>query len=199
MVKAIFFDLDGVLTTNENAYSHTTEGIYRLFPDMSLDKIRDCYAKHKSNLQVGAETHQEILKELSECLGTEITYEDFITIFSEIPVNQGMINFCSELTGYKLGIITSNPGDRANFFIKNHALDAIFESIIISADVSANKMSKRIFQVALDSLSVEAEESAFIDNQEKNLTVPKAMGFQTYFYETKKNDLDSLRLWVDNL
>ena len=44
-----------------------------------------------------------------------------------------------------------------------------------------------------ESLNVQAEESVFIDNKEKNLKTPKHMGFKTYFYETSKSDIDSLK------
>jgi putative hydrolase of the HAD superfamily len=75
--------------------------------------------------------------------------------------------------------------------IDKHGLDLLFDPIVISAEVGALKTDALIFERALG--GYEPEGCVFIDNQERNLTVPAKLGFKTYLFDPKQNDIPKLK------
>jgi putative hydrolase of the HAD superfamily len=94
---------------------------------------------------------------------------------------------------YHAGIITDNAADRMAVLIDEHGLDTLFDPIVISAEVGKMKDEAGLFENALRRSGHRPEECVFIDNQEKNLAVPAALGFKTCFFDTKQNDIQGLK------
>lgn len=58
MIKAIFFDFDGVLTLNERGSTVTIKTIQEANPDLSAEKIQDCYYRfHTIPAKLGFKTY----------------------------------------------------------------------------------------------------------------------------------------------
>lgn len=70
-----------------------------------------------------------------------------------------------------------------------------FDPLIVSANVAALKHdgTTTIFDAALRGAKCTADQSVFIDNQQRNLEMPKQMGMHTIWHDDKKNDGAALR------
>ncbi|MBT4120556.1 MAG: HAD-IA family hydrolase [Candidatus Magasanikbacteria bacterium] len=193
MIKAIFFDFDGVLTTDPNGF-YTTSSFFNKKFGISIDSFSRCYSIHTKDFDTEPKSFDGVWGDLSSCLGCDIDIKYLHEAFMSAPKNDKMFDLANNLKGkYKLGIITDNKKDRFEMLIKKFELNNLFESLILSADVGAEKNDRLIFDKALESFGVTAEESIFIDNTQKNIDVAKILGFKTIFFDDKINNVDKLK------
>jgi putative hydrolase of the HAD superfamily len=194
MIKAIFFDFDGVLTHNKRGSTTTIEVIQESNPALAASKIQECYYHFHPELLLGVKNHSDIWNDFCNCIGQEIHRDILQEAFSRTPMNDDMMRLASELAAnYRLGIITDNAADRMAFLIGKHGLDTLFNPIVISAAVGKRKDNAELFEYALRLIGHEAGACVFIDNQERNLIVPAALGFKTCFFDTQQNDIQKLK------
>ncbi|MBU4246327.1 MAG: HAD family phosphatase [Nanoarchaeota archaeon] len=192
MIKAIFFDFDGVLTNfGFGAYNvcfnlHNETGI-------ELEKLLTCYFRHCNGLDTGKISHSDFWEGFCKCTSKKIDISLLDSAFRNTPVNEKMLALSEKLRkNYKVGIITDNTKARFGAIVDEFRLREKFDAIILSADVGSTKKEERIFKVALDALKVKPEECVFIDNSKKNLEIPARMGFKTLFFDFEKKDFVGL-------
>jgi len=192
MIKAVFFDYDGVLTPDKSGAYTTCKYIHQS-TGIDLDNLISCYKKHSRHLNLGKITHQDIWQDFCQCLGQFINIKILQDAFNSTPSNEVMYELARKIrTHCKTGIITDNKKDRWNVVIRKFSLDRLFDILVLSANVGAEKDSEKIFFAAANSLGVKPEECIFIDNKRANLVAPSRMGFKTIFYDHEKNDITAL-------
>jgi putative hydrolase of the HAD superfamily len=185
MIKAVFFDFDGVLTPDKTG-SYTICKYISGLTGIDIDSISCAYKKTISICFTGKPHMKEYGATFVENSNPSSTSDCFTT---RMPV----VGIAEKLkTNYKTGIITDNKKDRMTVIIRKHSFEEIFDSIIISADIGTGKDDEKIFHAAAKSLEVEYDECVFIDNQEKNLIVPDGLGMKTIFYDQERNDAGEL-------
>jgi putative hydrolase of the HAD superfamily len=108
----------------------------------------------------------------------------FLDHFDE---NAGLWPIIVELKkSLKVGLLTDQyPGMLAQIKQKNLFPSVEWDAVVDSTEVGYRKPMPEIYQIAQDRSGVKAEEILFIDNREKNLTVPKDLGWQTFFYDSR--------------
>lgn len=194
MIKAIFFDFDGVLTTNSNGSGTICRNIVDALPDISFDTLYPCYRAQHPLLLSGKVKHADIWDDVCGCVGTNIDIAILYDALKKVPMNTAMFALAKELRKkYKTGIITDNTKERFDAILREISLDRLFDVIILSADTGGRKDEPQIFEEALRMAGCSAQECVFIDNQERNLVVPSRMGFKTMWHDDTKNNVDVLR------
>ena len=104
-----------------------------------------------------------------------------------------MVKLACELKQrYFVGIITDNKKDRIDHLKVHLGLSAIFDPIVVSAEVGSGKEAGFIFQYALRHLGIDPGESVFIDNSKGNLVAANALGMNTVYFDDETNDLPAL-------
>lgn len=194
MIKAVFFDFDGVLTTDFNATGTVCNNLCAVTPRLSAEKVTECYGKHCRSLLLGG-TFADVWNDFCACVGTEISRDVLETALRTAPKNEEMFALAESLRGqFCLGIITDNTLERMELLSKEMKLPELFDPIIVSAAVHVSKHdgTTTIFDAALKAAGCTAEESVFIDNQQRNLATPAGMGIQTYWHDDAKNDVAAL-------
>lgn len=189
MIKAILFDFDGVLTTDATGsqsicnYICEETGLY-------IEKFKSVYYKYNDDLLYGKTNHiniwESLCKELNTNIDINILYESFINT----PIDNQMLELLHKLKqqNYKIGMVTDNKKDRIDEIVKYYDWNKIFDKITISAEVGSGKECNRIFDETIECLKVNSDECVFIDNQEKNLIVPKNMGMNVMYFDHKKRN-----------
>jgi putative hydrolase of the HAD superfamily len=89
-------------------------------------------------------------------------------------------------------MVTDNKKDRVDSIVRYYGWNTLFNSIAVSAETGSGKDHQKIFEKVLGGTGVRAEECVFIDNQEKNLIVPKGMGMSVVYFDHQKRDYDGL-------
>ena len=200
MIKTIFFDFDGVLTTDSSGWFTTCKNINTLLPEISFDNIVACYKKHREKLNYGMVDHKDMWQEFCSCLGKELDITVLPEVFIDTPRNEPMFNVATKLgKKYTLGIITDNNRERFRLLEKTMELEELFPIRILSADVGGMKDDRPIFDKALKASGTKAEECVFVDNHEHNLVVPRTMGFHTFCHDQEKNDVSAFTVWLEGI
>lgn len=192
MIKAVFFDYDGVLTTDKTG-SLTTCRYLSKATGIDLPAVRAAFSPHNADLTLGKTTHRQVWGEICSSLGQKLDIGLLLEAFESTPLNTGMLALAKELKRKNLvGIITDNKKDRIDHLRRYQDLDAVFDPIVVSAQVGADKKGDEIFRHALRLAGVRPEEAVFIDNSKHNLIAPGALGIRTVFHDDEKNDIEAL-------
>ncbi|MFC4763538.1 HAD-IA family hydrolase [Dyella koreensis] len=189
MIRTIFFDYDGVLTTDKSGLLTT----FRYLSEASgiaLSTINDAFNPHIGGLLLGRASHAEIWR---HAMGGEMDMGLLARAFESTPLNRRMFSLAQKLkVNYSIGIITDNSKDRMDHLRKYQELDSLFSPIVVSAEVGGGKRENGIFLHAASCAGVAPDESIFIDNSEANLVVARAVGMHTVFHDDDRNDIGAL-------
>ncbi|KVV22570.1 haloacid dehalogenase [Burkholderia cepacia] len=192
MIKAIFFDYDGVLTTDKTG-SVTTIRYLSERSGVERDIISKAFARHNADLLFGKTTHEAIWRAVCESVGHDLDFGWLELAFLGTPANTRMFDLARRLKPfYALGIITDNKKDRIDCLRKAQRLDDLFDPIVVSAERGSGKEGAAVFEYALGCLGVKPEEAIFIDNTADNLIAPRQLGMHAILHDDGRNDVDAL-------
>lgn len=193
VIKAVFFDFDGVLTIDATG---TTSIVNYISEKTGIDKelFNTEYRKFNADLLMGYVTHKQIWGDLCNALDHQIPDQVLLDCFLNTTLDPQMIELAKRVKsqGYKVGMITDNKTDRINTISEKHQFDTLFDTICVSAALGVSKSGKDIFMEAMRKADVSAEECVFIDNTPKNLEIPAKMGMSVIHYDHDKRDFEVL-------
>jgi len=191
-IKAVFFDYDGVLTTDRTG-SLTTFSYISNTTGIDFEKISAVFRKFNNDLLIGKIQHKQIWKEICLELKANIKFEILTEAFRSTPINERAFGLAKKLkANYLVGIITDNKQDRMDCVREYQGLNALFDPIVVSSEIGCNKTNQKIFHYAVDQVNLTPEECVFIDNQQKNLVMPKKLGLHTILFNDELNDVGKL-------
>jgi putative hydrolase of the HAD superfamily len=192
MIKAVLFDYDGVLTTDKTG-SYSICKYVSSAANIDYELFSNEYRKYSEDLLIGRITHEEIWKDLCESIGREITIRYLFDSFKNTPINLKMFELVRNIKkNYKTGLITDNQNDRIDAVTRLQKLNELFDAIEVSAKIGSGKDGDEIFVRTVKDLNVQCSECVFIDNQEKNLLVPRKLGMSVILFDQKENDIKEL-------
>src|SRR5665213_3661370 len=113
MIKAVFFDFDGVLALEPNGGNAISQALADK-TGIAYDKLRPVYGKYASQLVLEHKRYETIIKLLNDELKTQLTLDDLTEATHTSTHNRAMLDLAEELraAGYITGIITDNNVDR---------------------------------------------------------------------------------------
>jgi epoxide hydrolase-like predicted phosphatase len=194
-VEAIISDFGGVLTS-------PLIGSFLAFQESSgvpLEELGKAMAtigdRHGANplfeLETGRLSESEFLssigKQLSEQLSRPVEMDGFAErYFAGLTPNQTLINYMRELRdrGYKLGICTNNVREWEQLWRAMLPIDEIFQVVVDSAFVGTRKPERRIYELTLDRLGVEADAALLIDDMEINCNAARELGMRAVHFQS---------------
>ncbi len=193
MIKAVLFDFDGVITLDRTG----TESICRYISkaaEIDIRRFETEYRKFNPDLLAGKTAHQKIWPELCKVLGMDIPMNILHDSFINTPLDNEMVALVRKIkiSGCKTGLVTDNKKDRINMIAEHFGMDEYFDTRIVSAEIGSGKNEQAIFDTILESLSVSAGESVFIDNSLSNLEIPVGMGMSCIYFDHEKRDIQKL-------
>ncbi len=197
MIKAIIFDLGGVLFTNG-----TKRFIEIIAKEHNLDKER---TKNVMEGEIGSlyrvgkitrdEFWQRLLKELEIHADIDTLEEEWISGYKLI---EGTRDLVAELSKkYKVYFLSDNVKERVEKINKKYSFLDWFEDGVFSHEVGIRKPNPGIYKVTLKKAGVKAEEAVFIDDKAQFLTPAKEMGMLTFLFDTPEKLREDL--WNNDL
>lgn len=199
MIRAVFFDYDGVLTTDKTG-SLTTCRFLSQASGIALPALKTAFARHNHALTLGQATYSQVWPEICHELGRELDIGLLSLAFDSTPVNAAMFALARTLKErYIVGIITDNKQERIERLKVRQGLVSLFSPIVVSAEVGLDKQSPALFHHALALAGVPPEDSVFIDNSRRNLLAAAGAGMRTVFHDDERNDMDALLASLNSL
>lgn len=194
MIKALFFDLDGVMTYKP---SGSLPILLRLSEtaSVSYDALLEAYRPFNDALLRGQTTHREIWGTLCCAVNKDMPYSLLTEAFTgSFAPDMNMEALVRELHGrYLTGLITDNKRDRIDTLCGIYPMTEIFDSLTVSGSVGCRKDGEEIFLYACRSLGVHPEECVFTDNMEENLPAPSRLGMKTILFDDKTHDMKAYK------
>lgn len=191
MIKAIVFDIGGVLLMNKS------ESVYRkLSEKLEIDyaQFNKLQHKNKEALLSGKMSSSQFANIIRKKYNTK---QDILKKWKEayleimLPNNEILAIAKNLRKRYKLAIISNAPEIHTQIN-KERGIFSYFNSVIISCEAGLVKPNKEIFELALHMLDVKAKECVFIDDREEHLDIPKKMGFSVIHFRDNLKLVKSL-------
>jgi epoxide hydrolase-like predicted phosphatase len=137
----------------------------------------------------------ELGRQLSATLGRVVSVHGFgSSLLDELHPNAEMIGYMRSLRerAYSMAICTNNVREWEAQWRAKLPVDEIFDVVVDSAFVGSRKPERRIYEVTLERLGVEAREALFIDDLEVNCNGARELGMSAVHFRTTEQAIDDM-------
>lgn len=201
-IKAVLFDMDGVIFDTEREYLKEWEVIFKKYGYKMKKEI------YISVMGRGRKKVKEIFKEkFGEDLPIDKMYIEKDKMLKEavennkVPLKEGaleLLEFLKE-NGYKIALATSAKRERVKIQVRHAKIENIFDAIVCSEDITNLKPDPEIFLKAAEKACVNPENCIVIEDSEAGIKAAfnaKMMGF--HVEDLKKADESILKYSYKN-
>jgi len=175
MTKAIIFDCFGVLAGS---------GYKRIYQSVggNLDKDGDYVDEQLHRSNTGEISNEELNKLVAERIGKTPDEWHQIVEDAEQP-NQELLDYIKSLKpNYKIGMLSNAYFGTAKRKFSPEQL-ALFDEVIVSAEVGMIKPDPAIYRYVAEKLGVKPDECVYIDDLEPYVDGARAVGMQAIHYQ----------------
>ncbi len=179
ILEAVIFDLDNTLINRKLAFSKYTELLIEEFIVHQSELHKDTIMEHirladRDGYRKRHELFEEILQNY-EMKHSDISIEILLDHwFSEFFKCTALMDGALEVLEYlkyndiKLGLITNGSVHSQNSKIDQAKIRTYFDAILVSEEVQIMKPDKRIFELALEILTVSSNSSWYVGDHPIN-------------------------------
>jgi len=172
LIKAIFIDFSGVISQHGCLF----EPMLEFFPDeITAKQSKELFNAAK----IGKMSNKEYISKYSD--------EAWNWYFKKTAEHEGLMSFLTKNT-LPLFIASNQVSDLIQKEIDILGVREYFTDIFISDKLELAKPRKEFYEEVLKRAGFEAKESIFVDDQKRNLVVPKEMGMTTVWVNNTKVD-----------
>ena len=199
-IRAVFFDVGGVLLDMEN-HDKRHEWEVRLdLPQGQLTQI--VFGSEAATRAASGEIpEQGVWKEVGHQLGLR---EDQLPelqrdFWAGEQLDTGLVRFIQSLRPrYKIGIISNAWSDARFFHNARFKMNTWVDVAVYSAEVKLIKPDPRIYQLALAHLNVCADESVFVDDMLVNVEAAQNLGMKGVQFKNTEQTITEIRRYLDD-
>lgn len=193
MIKAIFFDVGGVLTRDNS--ERITERQAKVL-GVSHRRLQQATRSQRGLLGKGLIGRREYLRRLCRALKRPLIGDRELKDIFPKRAYRYERNWRTahrlRRAGYIVGIITNDvPPHR--FLVRSPLRYPPFRPVIRSYEVHARKPERKIFSVAVRRAGVKFGEAIFLDDRPENIVAAKRLGIKAFVYKNPAQLVRSLR------
>ena len=182
-IKAIIFDVGGVLTSPKHDDSHNYMAHKLCIKKQTwLKKIEPEYTL----FVCGKISQEKVLKNISKRLGLdkEKFRKMWFNTYKKLhKKNIPMFNLVRKLKKDYVTAILSDQSQFSNVVVKKFNFYKFFDPIILSFELGVRKPELKIYKIILKRLELKPQECIFIDNKLKNILPAKKLGIHTILFK----------------
>ncbi len=181
MIKAIIFDMDGLMIDSERVtfegYQHVlkdldltiTEDFYKTLLGKTLKNVYELfYKEYGEDLDI-----ENIIKKVHEYMAKRFENEG-------VPFKKGLIELLDYLknNNYKTIVATSSNRDRVNVILRLADIEKYYDDSICGDEVSKGKPNPEVFLRACQKLNVDPSEAIVLEDSEAGILAAKNAGIK---------------------
>jgi len=197
MIRAVLFDLDGVLTLDKTGNVTTCRYFFeKLGVDyQSLFEYRNQFDEA---IDRGKTNNTAVWKAIFKAHGMDLNPAWLKEANESTPIDEKMMGYVREFKKKcKVGIITDNEKGRVDDVSALNGWNGLFDSITISDVVGSTKADEPIYGVAMGGLGVKPNECVLIDNTMRNVEMARRVGMRGIYFDDERRDYGEIeRLFI---
>ncbi len=200
MIKNIIFDLSEVIISGYHGAEYLVEEKYGI-PAEEFKKRKQEKIEFFLEAMRGKYKEEEYWNELLEGVNWKITQKDLKKTIRE-NLNQpvkGTIEIIKDLKkSYQLILLSDHIKEWMEYIQERNQDIDIFDKKIFSYEIGRLKSDKQTFNIILNQLQIEAQETLFIDDYEVNVKRAKEEGIKGIVFKSAKQLKKELEKIEDN-
>ena len=177
MIKAIIFDMDGLMIDSERV---TFEGYQEMLKKMNLTMTQDFY------ITLLGKPIKGIYQRFYDVYGKDFPIETVIKDVHEymavrfekegVPLKKGLVPLLKYLkaNNYKTIVATSSNRDRVDNILKSADIEKYFDDSICGDEVSKGKPNPEVFLKSCQKLGVQNDEAIVLEDSEAGIQASAA-------------------------
>ena len=197
--KFIYLDVGGVAIVDFSGNDKWNQMMSELgILGPKQEQFKKLWKEGESKLCVGNNNTEELAREIAKKIGFEIDpgykmLDDFVARFEK---NTGLCTLLDQIKDrFRFGLLTNMYPGMLDQIIEAKLLpDVKWDMVVDSTSVKRQKPNEDIYKYAQQLLNVMPEEILFVDNSERNLEVPKELGWQTVLYNSANTQVANSNL-----
>lgn len=180
MIRAVIFDMDGVVVDSEPLYQQAEERLFREYgvtiPPEDWKLFRGC--TEKRFYQLAHERYH--IEESAEVLRRKGRQYVLAAFEADLDFKDGFIALHTQLRErYRLGLVTSTPNGIYAQMDNKLQLSDYFDEVITAETTTHNKPHPEPYEVAMQRLSVTPQEVVVIEDSILGLQAARSSGAWT--------------------
>ena len=216
MIKAVIFDMDGLMIDSERV---TFEGYQHIMGQMGLTITSDFYKTLLGKPLKG------IFQRFYDVYGNDFPIESVITDVHQymaerfetegVPLKAGLVEllkYCRE-KGYRTIVATSSNRNRVDKILKSADIEQYFDDSICGDEVTKGKPDPEVFLKSCMKLGVNTDEAVVLEDSEAGIQASYAAGIKVICVPDMKqpepeyaqktfmivSDLSKVKDWLETL
>jgi FMN phosphatase YigB (HAD superfamily) len=193
-IKAIYFDLGGVIvrTVKPDSRAQLAAEFWMTYEQMDRF-VFDC--KTAIQATIGEITEEAHWLDVTRRLKRPESELPHIrnAFFGGDTIDWEIVRFLREQRKVRKTGLISNAWDGLRPWIVSQKFDDAFEHMTISAEIGVAKPDVRVYEHALEKLSVKPAEAVFVDDVEKNIAACEALGMHGVLFRTPEQALADVK------
>lgn len=191
-ISFVYFDVGGVVIKDFSDSGHWSNMKRMLNLHPSQDEAFETLYKVCEEKMCMGENDVQYLPLFTKQFG--ITFPPGFTftkyIVDHFDINPGIYpSIKYTKSKYHIGLLTDMYLGMRSYMQNRGLFPAIeWDTILDSSELGVKKPMPEIYRIAQDRSGVSPEQILFIDNREKNLVPARALGWQTFLYESSNYD-----------
>jgi epoxide hydrolase-like predicted phosphatase len=193
-IKAVFFDLGGVIVRTEfqAPRQQLAEKLGMEYDDLNKIVFDSDSGLRASTGEITSADHWALVLQRLKRPASELALirDEF---FAGDIVDRTLVEYIRSLRGkYKTGLISNAWSDLRDFVVREKFDDA-FDKMIISAEVGAVKPEPKIFEIALEQFGVSPKEAIFVDDFSANIEGCEKVGIKGIHFKDAELTMKQLK------
>jgi len=179
MIKALIFDMDGLLVDTEKLYNRFWResakdfGYDMSYEDaLSIRSMTAVYATKKMQKRFGKEFPYDKIKEHRRVLMQTFVEKEGV----EIKEGAKALLEYAKKNAYKIALATASPKRRAERYLKGLEIYSYFDVIVCGTDVAIGKPEPDIYLMAVAKLGLKAEDCIALEDSPNGIIAAHRAG-----------------------